>query len=476
MKQSLRIQSGRPVATATVLFAILLLMKSLGAGSADRQIPPEKKPEKITVHAEDQLRKFFAAKAKQAHQLAAQQTNETSSEVWDFFNAGLRRDWAKAERISSALSRRAYQYEGVTKPDPGLMSPVWQTVIECLGAQEQFTKMDKTYLERFSRDIIESIPRGAVYFGGTDPGRFIITAMCRAHIDGDPFFTITQNALADGNYLAYLRAMYGKPLHMLSEEDSRKAFEEYLADARKRMEKGQLKPGEDVRMVEDRITVAGQVAVMQINGILTRMIFDRNADKEFFAEESFPLDWMYPHLTPHGLILKINRKPLEQIPAEAVDKDRKYWTNFAARAIGPWLTEKTSIEDLRAWCERVFQKRDFQDFKGDPAYIQNDYAHKTFSKCRCAMAGVYQWRAEQAANPGEKERMLQEANFAYRQALALCPYSPEAVFRFVNHLVARKRLGEAWQIADLAARMEPANAQFKAQFQDLARQLNAMKE
>ena len=42
---------------------------------------------------------------------------------------------------------------------------------------------------------------------------------------------------------------------------------------------------------------------MSINGLLTKVIFDKNPTNEFYVEESFPLDWMYPHLTPHGVIM-----------------------------------------------------------------------------------------------------------------------------------------------------------------------------
>ena len=72
-----------------------------------------------------------------------------------------------------------------------------------------------------------------------------------------------------------------------------------------------MKPGEDVKIDRrTQVQVSGQVAVMNINGLLTKVIFDHNPKNEFFVEESFPLDWMYPHLTPFGIIMKINRQPL----------------------------------------------------------------------------------------------------------------------------------------------------------------------
>ena len=44
--------------------------------------------------------------------------------------------------------------------------------------------------------------------------------------------------------------------------------------------------------------VSGQVAVMMINGLLCKVIFDHNPTNDFYVEESFPLDWMYPYETP----------------------------------------------------------------------------------------------------------------------------------------------------------------------------------
>ena len=69
-------------------------------------------------------------------------------------------------------------------------------------------------------------------------------------------------------------------------------------DAQKRMqhdmqlpnEPKQIKPGEDVKIVDNRIQVSGQVAVMAINGLLTKDIFDKNPNHDFYVEESFPLD------------------------------------------------------------------------------------------------------------------------------------------------------------------------------------------
>ena len=47
--------------------------------------------------------------------------------------------------------------------------------------------------------------------------------------------------------------------------------------------------------------------------------------------------------------------------------------------------------------------------------------------------------------------MNRAADFAFRQAWALCPYSPEAIYRYVNFLLAQTRINDAVLIAETAA-------------------------
>lgn len=61
----------------------------------------------------------------------------------------------------------------------------------------------------------------------------------------------------------------------------------------------------------------------------------------------------------------------------------------------------------------------------------------------------------------DKRRMDAAADFAFRQAWALCPYSPEAVFRYVPFLMRQKRIADALVVAETAAkfRSEPGVGQ-----------------
>jgi cytochrome c-type biogenesis protein CcmH/NrfG len=96
-------------------------------------------------------------------------------------------------------------------------------------------------------------------------------------------------------------------------------------------------------------------------------------------------------------------------------------------------------------------------FKGDAGFARNDAAQKTFSKLRSAIAGIYAWRAEHAGTPEEKARMTKEADFAFRQAFALCPRSPETVFRQVSLLMSQHRVADARMVAQTLLDFDPKN-------------------
>jgi Flp pilus assembly protein TadD len=54
-----------------------------------------------------------------------------------------------------------------------------------------------------------------------------------------------------------------------------------------------------------------------------------------------------------------------------------------------------------------------------------------------------------AGRPGEKERMAGEADFAFRQALALCPYNPEAMNSHAEFLKKQNRNSDAALVSEM---------------------------
>jgi tetratricopeptide (TPR) repeat protein len=382
-----------------------------------------------------------------------------------------------------------------------------------------------------SKPIYPEMARDAILFGGTDPGRFCPTYMifcesffppsCKPrdpNFDRRDVYIITQNALADGPYLQYIRAHYFrsaehdpyfftelfrtkrdleygttnlfarlwlpvdryftdlgariekkrrreegvyplKEIYTPSSEDHNWAFTNYMAEAERRMRLNQLEPGEQVAETADRhITVSGQVSVMMINALLAKVIFDKNPGHEFYVEESFALKWMYPYLSPYGIIMKVNRQPVPELTEEVVRKDHEFWSLYSDRLTGNWITYETPVKDICDFVERVYLRRDYRGFKGDRKFIRDDDAQKAFSKLRSSIAGVYVWRINAAKTTAEQQSVYKEADFAFRHAFCFCPYSPEAVFRYANLLASANRLDDALLLGQTCLKFDPENS------------------
>lgn len=247
-------------------------------------------------------------------------------------------------------------------------------------------------------------------------------------------------------------------IHTPSIDESTRCYNEYMTDAFQRKQLGQLRSGEEVREDGGRVTVSGQVSVMAINALLCRVIFDANPDHEFFIEESFPLDWMYPYLTPYGIIMKLNRQPLTLLDEDTLQRDREFWAQYSDRLIGNWIKEETTVKEICDWVNNVYIERDLRNFKGDRKFLRDDNAQKAFSKLRSSIGGVYAWRVNNAKSGAEQARMIKEADLAFRQAFAYCPYSPEAVFRYAQLLAITGRFADALLIATTAQRLDPFNS------------------
>src|SRR5438552_2439617 len=157
---------------------------------------------------EGRLKQLFADKHQQAAALAKQLNEPMATEIREFFEAGEKGDWKRvAENYWDS-------------------SVVGQTVRECYGAYEEFVQGEEQYVTLFGREILDSMPRGSIYFGGTDPGRWLPTAFCKSHAGADPVFVLTQSGLVDPVYLKYLVAMYGDRIATPTAENLEKASQD----------------------------------------------------------------------------------------------------------------------------------------------------------------------------------------------------------------------------------------------------------
>jgi hypothetical protein len=360
--------------------------------------------------------------------------------VWKFFDSACSGDWMASSNFFNQIEHAS----GRLGNRGSLPMQIWTPIQETFGAYEQFRAWSPQLLQRFADEIIKSIPPGSIYFGGTDPGRFVISSMCSSHTEGRPFFTLTQNALADQNYLEYLHAIYGQKLNIPTPAELGQVFQDYVEDARHRLGQGAMKEEETLAVDnQGRAQVTGIGAVMLLNGRLVELIMKQNPTCECYQEESYPLESLYPRVMPHGLVLKMAREPLDRLPKPVVDRDRDYWAGLTRSLLGRSADEITNVSGLCARTRTLYVRRDTSGFNGMPAYLTDKAAPEHFSRCRSAIASLYQWRSSNTGEDNEKAGLALEADRAHRQAVLLAPFNPEAVWRYTRFLIEQKRTNDA---------------------------------
>ena len=275
----------------------------------------------------------------------------------------------------------------------------------------------------------EEMEPHSIFFGGTDPGRFVPTYMIYSAMVRPDVYLITQNALADDTYMSVERDLYGDEIWIPSKEDSAESFNIYVSE----VQSGKRQANADLRIENGRVQVTGALGVMEINGVLTKMMFDHERLRHaFYVEESYVIQWMYPYLTPHGLIMKINPN-VGALNQSIIRNDMEFWD----------------------WYQRRLLR--------DPAFRRDFPAQKSFSKLRAAIAGLYA-RSGQIAN----------ADQAFREAVLLYPASPEATFRYAQEvLMPMRKWNPITDLLDYTDRVDPNNTRTK-QMRDYVNRLKTV--
>jgi tetratricopeptide (TPR) repeat protein len=380
--------------------------------------------------------KFGKNRREVARAIAKRLNVKVPDEVERFFDAveGVR--WDEIDAAHKAMLEDDKQ---LNQPKSAELHQFWRSIQEVWGAAREAQNWPAQRFLDYGNSILDSLRPGMIYAGGTDPGCFIPTMMNETS-DGDKHIVLTQNALADGTYLKYLDVLYGDQMATLTDDDSQRVFQNYIADAQKRLEHDQqfpnepkqLKPGEDVKVVDGIVQVSGQIAVMAINEKLFQMLMDKNPNASFAMEESFPFQSMYGTASPLGPVIEMG-SPQQQSDLNATQ---------AAQSMDYWQTAA-------------------QQLLSDPDTPQGSDARKAYSKLISSQAGLL-------ADHG----LSAEAEQEFRVALQLTPESPEAVFRYVNLLMSQNRVADALPVVENAIRAAPDNQQL----QGLRNNLNDIKK
>jgi len=395
-----------------------------GDESAARKLPRNARSAPVATAEEVVARKlsqFARSRRDYTHALARRHNVPVSDDVERFFDAVESGNW---EAIQAAFKKinGGDGSAGHGKDRPPEVTKLWPAIIDAYGAAEQVNKWPAQKLLDYGNEILSSLRPGMVYVGGTDNGRWI-PELLNATSDGERHVIVTQNGLADGSYLDYLRLQYDDRLKTLSNEDSQRAFQEYLSDAQKRFEHDrqfpdepkQVRPGEGLQMVDNRFEVSGTVAVMAINERLLEMLMQKNPELSFALQESFPLRGTYEDALPLGPLMELSAR----------DEQNTFTASHATQYLDYW----------RETAQRVLS--DGEGVGSDTAL--KSYSHDTVSAANLLAAHNFNAEAEQA----------------YRLATQLWPENPESVGGLANLLAASGRQSEAQRILDDFNRQYP---------------------
>lgn len=304
----------------------------------------------------------------------------------------------------------------------------------------------------YGHDMLKDLPEGAFVFGGTDPGRFVPTYMILGESFVDPkhrrdpdfdrrdLVIVTQNALADAFYQQYIHDHYAE-----ARPKAEGWFEKWLGRDKQYPEEPTILPTQEELMeIVRNVTMSlppgsnpqdPNIGV-RYHSAIAQWIFEKNRDKrEFFIEESFPMEWSYPHAVPNGLSYRLNKEPLEVLPPEAVEEDFRFWNEYVDRLVG------------------------------DEKFLRDFDAKRSFSKLRNTTGNIYRYR-----------KMWPEAERAYRQALQLHANNMESLVALSDILRGQKRWVEMMEIWDRAIAGDPSNRMVKKARQRVMRLREADRE
>jgi hypothetical protein len=393
-------------ATATHSFAVERDRRS-ARGSSPAPAPTA---EEIVGH---KINQFARNRLEIIQAIARKSKVGVPDEVGRFFEAMEAGRWDEIEGLAKAL-RENLRSAGLIQ--------LWPPVHEAWGAVQEARNWPAQKLLDYGDAVLGSLRPGMVYVGGTDPGRWIPT-MLNETSEGEHHMVLTQNALADGTYLDYVNFLYGDRLNSLNGDDSKRAFEDYLTDARKRLqhdqefpdEAKQVRPGEDIRTVDGKVQVSGQVAVMSINEKLLQALMAKNPDLSFGLQESFPLKSTYADAVPLGPIMELR----------APDAQSAFTAERAAQ----------SLDSLRATAQQLLSD---PEAAGSPDTLRT-YSHDAVARANLLASHHYNAEAEQA----------------YRLASQLWPENPESAGSLAAMLAHTGRADEARQLLDDFQRKHP---------------------
>jgi tetratricopeptide (TPR) repeat protein len=369
------------------------------------------------------MKQFARSRREIMRAMATQKKISIPDGVERFFDAVEGGDWTEIEGAFHAINGGDGSAGQASERRPEV-TELWASIIDAYGVAEQVHLWPAQKLLDYGNVVLGSLRPGMVYVGGTDEGRWVPTLLNETS-EGERRIVITQNGLADGTYLEYLRFLYADRIQTLSSEDSQRAFNEYIKDAEKRLahdekfpdEPKQIREREQISVKDGHTSVGGIVAVMDINERLLKILMGKNPEVSFGLQESFPMKGTYADAAPLGPITELRAQDQSSFTAERVADSVKYWQGVA------------------------------EQFRAAPDDSEEKAPSKSFSKLAVGQANLFAERG-----------FSESAEQTYRIALGITPSNADAVTGLAELFQRNGRADDARKLVEQFGRDYPKQA------------------
>lgn len=325
----------------------------------------------------------------------------------------------------------------------------------------------------------------------------LVTALNPTGGEGKSFTIFAAENFIDGWYTGYLKTIIDGSIRLPTVKETTDIFSKYTKEYSANYNKhpdlnwtpplGIPTPGVDANADPQQVyyeMVAGQKAVDSINARLVKWMVDHNPGKEFYYEQGLSLllifqpyhvspsqIFLYPYLSPHDFIFKLNHDSVQELSAKDLDANHEFWSKQVGLRLGDWLRSGTSVTDVCAFVEAVDIRKDLTAFQGDREFLTNNFAPPAYSKLRLAQADLYHWRLQRTPKAAPAARLKAETDFAFRQAYALNPASHETLSDYIRFLLEQSRLDDATLILSTTMKLIPPDDQAQQQCHQLLQEL-----
>lgn len=349
------------------------------------------------------LKEFTKSRREIAARYAEKLGITLTPEVGTFFDLAEAGDFAELEQLWKKMEQHRGPLEG--------MRPLLH---ETFGVHEQVSKWPAEALLDYGTRILANVVPGSIYLGGTDAGRFIPTLLNETGSSPNHII-LTQNAFADNSYLDYVNFIYADRFVPFAPKDSQEAFGKYLQDAKRRLEHDQKFPnepkqvrdGENISMADGRIQISGAVSVTAINESILQMFRAANPELSIAMEESqFNMPSTYEGATTKGSLIWLDAQGNVQPITPAV----------ANNTISFWKDTVNRLEE-------------------SPELLANETVGKAYAHMLVAHGNLFQ-----------SQKLLEQAEAAFRLGQQLAPSDPRPTFQLAALLTQTGRQNEGMQI------------------------------